>query len=306
MDLLEQVRDGFRSIEVDEPTKEQALKHLRQWLMEADFATYRPQLEWLLQNKQWAGLLDRFYQILPFGTGGRRGPVGIGPNRMNAWSLGASVQGHGEYLRERFPGVQPLTVVLAYDVRRFEDNRHSYNPNLPNPVLHLSSKDLAQHAAGIYIANGIHAYILPAESKRYLATPELSFAIRYLGAHGGLNISASHNPPDDNGGKFYDEHGGQPVPPDDQIMADLVDLVVLIKTLPWADAIRTGRVHLLDDAAHKAYIDLGKRESLISAPRFDEIQVVFTPLHGVGAMTAMETLTHQGFRVIPVEEQMAP
>jgi len=65
MDLLEQVKDGFRSIEVDEPTKEQALKHLRQWLTEADFAAYRPQLQWLVQNKQWAGLLDRFYQILP-------------------------------------------------------------------------------------------------------------------------------------------------------------------------------------------------------------------------------------------------
>src|SRR5713101_7923566 len=306
MDLLEQVRDGFRSIEVDEPTKEQALKHLRQWLMEADFATYRPQLEWLLQNKQWAGLLDRFYQILPFGTGGRRGPVGIGPNRMNAWSLGASVQGHGEYLRERFPGVQPLTVVLAYDVRRFEDNRHSYNPNLPNPVLHLSSKDLAQHAAGIYIANSIHAYILPAESKRYLATPELSFAIRYLGANGGLNISASHNPPDDNGGKFYDEHGGQPVPPEDQIMADLVDQVTGIRTLAWPEVQRSVKIRYLDETPHQAYLDLIRHQSLMPPPRFDEIQVVFTPLHGVGSMTAMEALVNQGFRVTPVEEQMTP
>src|SRR6266849_2900631 len=187
MDLLEQVKDGFRSIEVDEPTKEQALKHLRQWLTEADFAAYRPQLQWLVQNKQWAGLLDRFYQILPFGTGGRRGAVGIGPNRMNPWALGASVQGHCEYLKERFPGIQPLRVVVAYDVRRFEDVRKNYNPKLPNPVLHLTSRHLADHAVGVYVANGIHACTLAADSHRYLATPELSFNIRYLKAHGGLN-----------------------------------------------------------------------------------------------------------------------
>jgi phosphoglucomutase len=306
MDLLEQAREGFRTIAVDEATKEQALRYLGQWLSDPAFAVYRPQLAWLVQTKQWPGLLDRFYQILPFGTGGRRGPVGIGPNRMNAWTLGASVQGHCEYLKERFPGVAPLRVVLAYDVRRFEDTRHQYNPELPNPVLHLSSKDLAHHAACIYAANGIDAYLLPPDSKRFLATPELSFTIRFLEAHGGLNISASHNPPDDNGGKFYDERGGQPVPPDDQIMADLVDQVTTIRTLPWADALRSGRLQFLDETPHTAYLDLLRRQSLVPPPRFDEIKVVFTPLHGVGAMTAMELLLSQGYRVTPVEEQMTP
>jgi phosphoglucomutase len=306
MDLLEQAKDGFRGIQIDESTKEQALKYLRQWLMEAAFVAYRPQLEWLIRNQQWAGLLDRFYQILPFGTGGRRGSVGIGPNRMNPWTLGASVQGHCEYLKERFPGARPLRVVIAYDVRRFEDKRHNYSPELPNPVLHLSSKDFAQYAVGVYAANGIHASILPADSKRYLATPELSFTIRHLGAHGGLNISASHNPPDDNGGKFYDERGGQPVPPDDQIMADLVDQVTAIKHLPWSEALRSGRVHLQDDEPHQAYLDLIRRQSLIGPPRFDEIMIVFTPLHGVGAMTALEALSNQGFRITPVLEQMMP
>jgi phosphoglucomutase/phosphomannomutase len=306
MDLLARAQAGIRSVQVDAPLQEQALKYLRHWLTAPEFAPYRPQLEWLIRQQQWAGLVDRFYQILPFGTGGRRGPVGIGPNRMNLWTLGASVQGHCEYLRERFPGVEPLRVVIAYDVRRFEDRRRQYNPELPNPVLHLSSRDLAHHAAGIYVANGIHAHTLPADSSRFLATPELSFTIRRLEAHGGLNISASHNPPDDNGGKFYDERGGQPVPPDDQIMADLVDQVAAIRTLPWPDTVRSGRAHWLDDAPHRAYIDLGRRESLVPPPRFDEIKVVFTPLHGVGAMTAMETLTHQGFRVTPVAEQMTP
>src|SRR5262245_30578544 len=306
MDRLAQVAEGFQTIDADKALKEQALKFLRQWLTEPEFVGYRPQLEWLIEDKQWSGLLDRFCQILPFGTGGRRGAVGIGPNRMNLWTLGASVQGHCEYLKERFPGVQPLRVVIAYDVRRFLDQRRQYHPDLPNPVLGLSSKDFAHHAVAIYAANGIHAHTLPEGSPRYLATPELSFAIRQLEAHGGLNISASHNPPDDNGGKFYDERGGQPVPPDDQIMADLVDQVTAIKSLPWNEAVRSGRVHFLTEEPHETYIELIRRQSLVPPPRKDEIKVVFTPLHGVGSMTAMEVLVRQGFNVVPVEEQMAP
>ena len=258
MELLEQATEGFGSIDVDAQLKEQALKHLSRWLTDREFTAYRPQLDWLITTQQWAGLLDRFYQILPFGTGGRRGAVGIGPNRMNLWTLGASVQGHCEYLKERFPGAGPLHVVLAYDVRQFEDQVKNYHPDLPNPVLHLSSKAFAHHAATVYAANGIHAH-LPSERgrggeqnmvssspplalspSRFLATPELSFVIRKLSAHGGLNVSASHNPPDDNGGKFYDERGGQPVPPEDQIMADLVDQVADIRTLPFQDAVQAG------------------------------------------------------------------
>jgi phosphoglucomutase/phosphomannomutase len=306
MDALAQARQGFQTIPVDGEVREQALKFLQHWLTEPEFAPYRPQLEWLIGEKQWSGLLDRFYQILPFGTGGRRGAVGIGPNRMNLWTLGASVQGHCQYLKERFPGVQPMRVIVAYDVRRFEDVRKNYNPKLPNPVLHLTSRHLADHAVGVYVANGIHAYTLPADSNRFLATPELSFVIRFLGAQGGLNISASHNPPDDNGGKFYDERGGQPVPPDDQIMADLVDQVTAIKSLPWPEAVRTGRVQFLDNTSHQAYIDLCRKQSLVPPPKSHEIQVVYTPLHGVGSMTAMEVLVQQGFRVLPVEEQMKP
>jgi phosphoglucomutase len=306
MDFLAQAVEGFRGIEADAALKDQALRFLRSWLTEADFAPYRPQLKGLIESKQWPGLLDRFYQILPFGTGGRRGAVGIGPNRMNGWTLRASVQGHCEYLKERFPEAESLRVVLAYDVRQFEDQHRQYNPALPNPVLHLSSRDLAQYAAGVYVANGIHAHILPADSRHYLATPELSFTIRHLRAHGGLNISASHNPPDDNGGKFYDERGGQPVPPEDQIMADLVDQVGVIKSLPWSEAQRSGRLHWLDETPHRAYIDLCRKQSLIPPPKREDFTIVFTPLHGVGAMTAMETLIEQGFRVLPVAEQMTP
>src|SRR5207237_8332209 len=165
-----------------------------------------------------------------------------------------------------------------------EDVRKNYNPKLPNPVLHLTSRGLAHHAVGVYVANGIQAFTLPADSHCFLATPELSFAIRFLHCHGGLNISASHNPPDDNGGKFYDERGGQPVPPDDQIMADLVDQVTNIKSLTWPEAAKSGRVDWLDEGPHKAYIDLCCKQSLVTAPNFDEIKIVYTPPHGGGGL----------------------
>lgn len=297
---------GLRSVAADPAATDRAIAALNNWLTDPQFAAYRPQLEWLIARQQWSLLLDSFYQMLPFGTGGRRGSVGIGPNRMNLWTIGASVQGHCEYLRQRFPGVEPLRVIIAYDVRRFLDSRKTYNPELANPVLGLSSKDLAHHAAGVYAANGVHVHVLPADSPRYMSTPEMSFAIRHLGCHGGLNLTASHNPPDDNGLKFSDERGAQPVPPDDQIMTDIVDQVTTIRTMPFAEAGRAGRVHFLDDGPHRAYVELCLKQSLIPPPRFDEFTLVFTPLHGVGGMSAGEVLAAQGFRPIPVPEQSMP
>ncbi len=306
MDLPAAVLDGFAAIDADSALKEKALANLATWLGGAEFAGYRPQLEWLIAEKKWSILLDSFYQVLPFGTGGRRGPVGVGPNRMNPWTLGASVQGHCEYLKQRFPGSAKLEVVLAYDVRKFMDRRGIYNSTLPNPVLGMTSRDFCQFAAGVYAANGIHAHILPADCKRFVPTPELSFTIRHLRAHGGLNMTASHNPPDDNGSKFYTDLGSQPVAPEDQIMSELVDQVTTIRQLPWPDAVRSGKVHFLDDSHHRAYIELCRKESLLPPPKLDEIRVVFTPLHGVGGMCAGEVLEIQGFRPIPVPEQMTP
>jgi phosphoglucomutase len=306
MELPAAVSQGFQTVQADVAFKERALAFLTTWLGSDEYKAYHPQIEWQIANGKFADLLDQFYQVMPFGTGGRRGAVGIGPNRMNLWTLGASVQGHSEYLKARFPGETRLNVVLAYDVRQFEDKRKVYNPALPNPVLHLSSKDFVHFAARVYAANGIHSSVLPVDSPRYYATPELSYAIRQLKAHGGLNISASHNPPDDNGGKFYDERGGQPVPPDDQIMSDYVEQVTTIQSLPWADAVKAGKIHFLDDAPHKAYIELCRKQSVANPPKSEELRVVYTPLHGVGSMTAMEALQAVGFKPIPVVEQMAP
>ncbi len=306
MDLLPAVREGFAAVAADSTLKDKAFANLTTWLTHADFAAYRPQLEWLVKTSKWSFLVDSFYQVMPFGTGGRRGSVGIGPNRMNFWTLGASVQGHCDYLKQRFPGINPLQIVLAFDVRQFEDKRSVYNRDLPNPVLHLSSREFCQYAAGVYAANGIHTHILAPDSKRYTPTPELSFTIRFLRAHGGLNMTASHNPPDDNGSKFYNDLGAQPVPPEDQLMSEFVDQVTTIKHIPFAEAIRGGKVHFLQETPHRAYIELCRKQSLLPAPKIDEIRVVYTPLHGEGGFCAGEVLEAQGFRPIPVPEQATP
>lgn len=306
MDSLAAVRQGFAAIDADPAIKSKATEFLQTWLTHPDYVAYKPQIEWLIQSAKWSVLLDSFYQVMPFGTGGRRGSVGVGPNRMNLWTLGASVQGNCEYLKQRFPGISKLGVVLAYDVRQYEDRREVYNKDLPNPVLHLTSRNFCEYAAGVYAANGIHSHILPTDTKRYVSTPELSFSIRFLKSHGGLNMTASHNPPDDNGSKFYDERGAQPVPPEDQIMSDFVDQVVEIKSLAWTDAVKSGKVHFLDMAPHEAYIELCRKQSLITPPNADEIRVIYTPLQGVGGWCAGEVLTAQGFRPIPVPEQAEP
>ena len=306
MSAFDEAEAGFATVDAPVAITAKATQYLNAWLTGPEYAAYVPQLEWLIAQKKWSFLLDSFYQILPFGTGGCRGPVGIGPNRMNLWTLGASLQGHSEYLKQKFPGHPKLGVVLAYDVRKFMDKRGFYNPALPNPVLTLTSRNFCEYAAGVYAANGIHSHILPPDTKRYVSTPELSFSIRHLGAQGGLNMTASHNPPDDNGSKFYDERGAQPVPPEDQIMSELVDKVTAIKHLPWADAVKSGKVHFLDDAPHDAYIDLCRKTSLIASPKHDELRIVYTPLHGVGGGCAGETLIAAGFKLTLVKEQNEP
>ncbi len=311
MDLFASAKAGFSQLEVPDSIRRKALNHLEHWLTSEEFVLYRPQLEWLIQRGDFAGILDRFFQILPFGTGGRRGAVGIGPNRMNLWTLGASVQGHSDYLKQKFPGKKDITVCLAYDVREFRDKNERYSKDHPNPVFGLSSRDFAHHAAKIYAANGIVAYVLPPTSKAFYATPELSFAIRRFGAQGGLNISASHNPPDDNGGKFYEERGAQPVPPEDQIMADLVENIDRIRMMDWDEATSLGWIRFFDEGVHRAYLNLCLKGALIDPPHKsiqgqEAFKIVFTPLHGVGSLTAMEILQERGFEVIPVLEQMAP
>jgi phosphoglucomutase/phosphomannomutase len=301
--LVGAVRDGVASIALPPPTKARAVDEVRRWLSDERFAAYRPQIVRLVETKQWASILDRFYRVLPFGTGGRRGPVGIGPNRFNPWTLACSVQGNADYLRARHPG-ETLTVVVAYDVRVFNDLRGRYDAGLPSPLRGIRSRDFAALAAEVFAANGIRVFLSPEGSTRYVSTPELSFSIRRLRATGGLNVSASHNHPDDNGGKFYNAEGAQSVPPDDEEMAAYADRVERVKSIPLARALAEGLVVPIPSEVHDEYVALNVRQSI--RPDAREARVVFTPLHGTGLSTVGEVLTAAGFRVDVVPEQSTP
>ena len=298
--LLGAVACGFEGLGVEPGDREAAIRNLRRWLVDDVFALYRLQLEWLVQRKRWPLLLDSFYRVLPFGTGGRRGPVGIGPNRFNEITLASSVQGHADYIRELYPD-ENLSVVVVYDVRCFYDLGQCYNSDLPNPLLEMSSKAFASIAAGVYVANQVHVHMLPKDSRDYISTPELSYTIRELGAHAGLNISASHNPPDDNGGKFYNRFGAQHVPPGDEVMAKRVENVAWLRRLGLDDAIAAGRISEIPPDIHQKYIDMNVQQSL--TPEARSAHVVFSPLHGTGNTTVAAVLQRAGFKLDVVQEQ---
>ena len=295
------VREGFETLAVRPEVREAALRNLEKWLGSDEFAPYHPQIRALIAAERWDLLLDSFYQVLPFGTGGRRGPVGVGPNRYNPWTLSASVQGHVAFLKESRPG--DLQVVIAYDVRQYRDAMGVYDPAVPNPCAGLTSRDFAEIAAGVYAANGVATTLLPPGSDTFVSTPELSFAIRHLHADGGLNVSASHNPPDDNGGKFYNALGGQEVPPDDERMAAHVDRVERVRSMPFAEACERGFVRDYTPDIHAAYVALNLSTSL--TPEARSARVVFTGLHGTGDTTVVDVLRAAGFHV-DVEPTQAP
>ena len=302
-DFQRRAERGFAGLQVAESLKQSALRALAYWLTEDALAPYRGQLHWLIDTERWSLLLDGFYRVLPFGTGGRRGPVGIGPNRFNPWTLASSVQGHVAYLQERHPGT-PLSVVIAYDVRIFQDLRGLYNPALPNPLLGMTSRDFARVAAGVYAAHGIAVHMLPEDAETYISTPELSYTIRSLGASAGLNISASHNHPDDNGGKFYNAQGAQDVPPDDETMASKVADIRRVEALDFAAAKASGLLSPVPPRVHEAYVALNVAQSLQPAAR--RAKIVFTPLHGTADSTVGTVLRRAGFEVAMVDEQATP
>ena len=301
------VKQGFAGLSGAEEDSENALRNLEEWLSKRTFRKYVPAILWLIERERWSTLRDSFYQLLPFGTGGRRGGVGIGPNRFNSYTLAASVQGHIDYLRETQPG--NLSVVIAYDVRVFHDARGEFTDPVdggrcPNPLYGMTSRDFARHAAEIYVANNVKVFMLPEDSGRYLSTPELSYTIRALGASAGLNVSASHNPADDNGSKFYNRHGGQEVPPYDENMARRVENVAYLASLDFDHATATGLISWIPDEVHEDYLGMNLRQSL--HPEARDARVVFTPLHGTSGSTVGEVLRRAGFDVWFVEQQATP
>lgn len=299
--LIEKARQGFAAIDLAGDLKNAALAHFEDWLDHDKFAglaargDYRPLLEWMVEARRWELLLDSFYQVMPFGTGGRRGPVGVGPNRINPFTIAASVEGHVEYLRQGIAGRTELKVVVAYDVRRFADLRGVYPSNVPNPLLGLSSKDLAQIAASVYSAAGVVVYMLPDEPADFISTPELSFLIRRYGADGGLNTSASHNHPDDNGGKFYNRAGGQEIPPNDERMVEIVEGIGEVASISYEQARASGTIRDITAEDRQAYIDLNLALRMRSEP--GPAKIVFTGLHGTGVNTVGRCLQEMGFEL---------
>ncbi len=290
---LQRTREGFAALEVSDAVKARALAHLEQWLEDPAFADYVPQIRHLISGRRWDLLLDSFYQVIPFGTGGRRGPVGIGPNRINPWTIQASAQGHSQYLlRHHGEEAGRRGVVMAFDVRRFEEGG-LYAADLPNPVRGLDGLALARAAAEVYAANGIRVMLFDAPR----STPELSFAIRHLGAVAGDMFSASHNLPPDNGKKVYDAFGGQLIPPEDQALVDEVTGKVReIRRLPFEEAQRRGWVTILGEEVDGAFHEAVGRVSLSKART---VRLFYSPLHGTGTTSVLPVLRRLGFTVTP-------
>ncbi len=289
--LLTKAKDGFNTLDVSQKYIDSAVKWLEIWLSDPMFGDYVHQIQHLIKNERWNFLLDAFYQVIPFGTGGRRGLVGIGPNRINTWTIQASAQGHSQYLIKMFgEEAKQRGVVLTYDVRKYVQ-KGVYDDSAPNPVMDLDGLRLAIAAAEVYTANQIKVYMYD-ETR---STPQLSFTIRHLNAVSGDMFSASHNLPTDNGKKVYDQHGGQLIPPDDQNLVDEVTQNVKeIKTLAFDTAKAQGLIEIIGKEIDEAYYTAVCPVSLSSERK---LKIVYSPLHGTGLTSVYPVLKKLDFDV---------
>ncbi len=231
---------------------------------------------------------DRFYRQLEFGTGGLRGVIGAGTNRMNIYTVRQATQGLANYIIQE--NGQEKGVAIAYDSRRM-------------------SPEFAREAALCLNANGIRSYLF--DSLR--PTPELSFAVRKLGCIAGIVVTASHNPREYNGYKVYWEDGAQITPPHDKnILAEVAKVTdfSMIKTMPEQEASEKGLFHIIDSSVDDAYMEELKKQSIhpyMIGKVSKDIKIVYTPLHGTGNIPVRRVLKELGFeQVYIVEEQEKP
>ncbi len=233
---------------------------------------------------------ERFYKDLEFGTGGLRGIIGAGTNRMNIYTVGKATQGLADYILENNPKGAQMGVAIAYDSRNM-------------------SPEFAKKTGLTLCANGIKAYVF--ESLR--PTPELSFAVRYLGCTAGVVVTASHNPPEYNGYKVYWQDGGQVPYPRDEAIIEKVNAVAgfnAIKTMDYDEAVAKGLYVTIGKEVDDEYIKNVKAQSLnpdIVAKTADSLKIVYTPLHGTGNIPVRRVLRETGFKnVYVVPEQEMP
>ena len=257
------------------------LEKANAWLTDHfDTATQEEIKELIAHNPD--GLEDSFYKNLEFGTGGMRGIMGAGTNRINKYTLGKNTQGISQYLKEEFPQ-EKIKVAIAYDCRHNSDT-------------------LAQIVADVFSANGIQVYLF--SSLR--ATPELSYAVKYLDCHCGIVLTASHNPPEYNGYKVYWQDGGQLVPPQDK------EIISIINALDFADIHFTAvpeNITIIDEEVDNAFINASVNNVSFNTPAYakENLTVVFTSLHGTSITAVPETLKRGGFtNVHIVKEQAEP
>ena len=233
---------------------------------------------------------ERFYKDLEFGTGGLRGIIGAGTNRMNIYTVGKATQGLADYILENNPNGAQMGVAIAYDSRNM-------------------SPEFARKTGLTLCANGIKAYVF--ESLR--PTPELSFAVRHLGCTAGVVVTASHNPPEYNGYKVYWQDGGQVPYPRDEAIIEKVNAVAgfdAIKTMDYDEAVSKGLYITIGKEVDDEYIKNVKAQSLnpdIVAKTADSLKIVYTPLHGTGNIPVRRVLSEIGFKnVYVVPEQELP
>lgn len=258
-------------------------KEYKKWLSYEDLDVH---LREAILDKNETELEDCFYQSLSFGTGGMRGILGPGTNRLNIYTIRRANQGLATYLKKHFSKKDLMRgVVIAHD------NRHL-------------SKEFAIESAKVLGANQIKSYVF----SDLRPTPELSYAVRHLNAIAGIVVTASHNPPNYNGYKIYDEHGCQYTPRFANEIIEYVNEITDLFTIPSLSVNELeaqGLLTYIDSEIDDAYIKMLKTIQIhesIEKP----LKIVFTPLHGTSAMMGMRILTETGYLVYPVKEQMIP
>ncbi len=237
-----------------------------------------------------AELADRFYRTLEFGTGGMRGVIGAGINRINLYTVGAAAQGLADYVAEQGEGAKRAGVAIAHDSRRMSDA-------------------FARRVATVLAASGVRAFLY----ERLRPTPALSFAIRQLGCTAGVMITASHNPPEYNGLKMYWRDGAQVVPPQDEGILACVNAVGgfgNVRSMSEEDARRGGLLRTIGQEVDEAYLEAIQQSCLCPAACREHggrMKLVFTSLHGTGGELVPAALARRGFtRVLQVAEQAEP
>ena len=252
-----------------------------EWLSPAYDAATQAEVKKMLESDDPAELIDAFYRDLEFGTGGLRGIMGAGTNRMNIYTVGMATQGLANYLHKTFPMLPQISVVVCHDCRN-------------------NSRLFAETVADIFSANDIKVYLF--EDLR--PTPECSFAIRYLGCQSGVNITASHNPREYNGYKAYWDDGAQVLAPHDM---GIIDEVAKVKASDIKFKGKPELVEIIGEEIDKEYIDrvCGLSIDREAVKAHKDLNIVYTPIHGCGAVIVPEALRKWGFtNVNCVPEQM--